>query len=353
MKVYFTLLLLCCGCLLSAQRERVTRGFKDTRAVNIHSVETLPKGKLDVRISHRFGDLFGDEGGWGTFYGLEQAEDVAIGAEYGFSDRFTVGLYRAKGGGATPSGQTGLRRNLNGVLKTRLLHQETGGNPVSLALVGNVTFSTDQQIEGNANLIQSFPEFSHRFAFNSSLVVARKFGNDLTVQLVPGITHRNLVPFAGENTLISLGGAIRYQVGRVLAVIADATVPFSGVISTENGYQYPIGLGLEWDTGGTSSNSISPTRPVFSRPTTSPIRPIAGPTENSGWVSPSAAGSTCKGEPRLNVRRWRGCRIKLVKSHEIPDSFSPVVTAGLRRPPRAITRDRRGYTGGRGTYRPR
>ena len=250
MKLHITLLLLTCCCCLSGQRERVTRGFKDTRAVNIHSVETLPKGKLDVRISHRFGDLFGDDGGWQTFYGLENAEDVAIGAEYGFSDRFTVGIYRAKGGGATPEGQTGLRRNLNGVLKTRLMHQETGGKPVSVALVGNVTFSTDQQIEGNTNLIQSFPEFGHRFAFNSSLVVARKFGTDLTVQLVPGVTHRNLVPFAGENTLFSLGGAVRYQVGRVLAVIADATVPFSSVITPANGYAIPLGLGLEWDTGG-------------------------------------------------------------------------------------------------------
>lgn len=253
MKANLTFLLLILTGLtlnLNAQRERVSRGFKDTRAVNIHSVETLPKGKLDVRISHRFGDLLGDDGGWQTFYGLENAEDVAIGAEYGFTERFTAGIYRAKGGGATPSGQTGLRRNLNGVLKIRLMHQEESGNPFSMALVGNVTFSTDQKIEGNDNLIQSFPVFGHRFAFNSSLVVARKFGEKVSLQLVPGITHRNLVPFAGENTLLSLGGAARYQVTRVLAIMIDATLPFSSEITPENGYELPVGLGFEWDTGG-------------------------------------------------------------------------------------------------------
>ena len=250
MKIHLILLLLCCTLCLNAQRERVSRGFKDTRAVNVHSVETLPAGKLDVRIGHRFGDLLGDDGGWPTFYGLENAEDVAIGAEYGFTDRLTAGLYRAKGGGATPSGQTGLRRNLNGVLKIRALHQEEQGNPISLALVGNATFSTEQQIEGNDNLIQSFPEFSHRFAFNGSVVVARKFGEKLSLQVVPGVTHRNLVPFAGENTLFSLGGAARYQFSRVLAVIADATVPFSSALTADNGYQWPLGLGFEWDTGG-------------------------------------------------------------------------------------------------------
>lgn len=235
---------------LTAQRERVDRTFKDTRAVNLHSVETLPKGKLDVRISHRFGDMFGDNGGWQTFYGLETAEDVAIGADYGFSDNLTIGLYRAKGSGATPSGESGLRQNLNLVVKARVLHQEKNGFPFSAALVGNATFSTSQKIEGNDNLVQSFPKFAHRMAFYGGLVVARKFGSSLSLQLVPSVTHRNLVPFAGENTMLSLGGAARFQVSKVMAVLADVTVPFSNTLNANNGYHVPIGFGLEWDTGG-------------------------------------------------------------------------------------------------------
>ena len=71
---------------VSGQDQRVYRTFKDTRVVNVHSVETLPARKLDVRISHRFGDLLGDNGGWPTFYGLETAEEVGIGCDYGLSD---------------------------------------------------------------------------------------------------------------------------------------------------------------------------------------------------------------------------------------------------------------------------
>jgi len=249
-KLYFLPLLLLLSLSLTAQRERVQRTFKDTRAVNIHSVETLPKGKLDVRISHRFGDMFGDNGGWPTFYGLETAEDVAIGAEYGFSNNFSLGIYRAKGSGATPSGESGLRQNLNLVGKFRALHQQENGFPFSAAVVGTMTFSTSQKIEGNDNLVQSFPKFAHRMAFNGSLVIARKFGSALSLQIVPGVTHRNLVPFAGENTMFSLGGAARFQVSRVMALIADATMPFSNTLTAENGYQLPIGFGIEWDTGG-------------------------------------------------------------------------------------------------------
>lgn len=243
------LFLLCAPLILPAQRERIHRTFKDTRVVNVHSVETLPKGKLDVRISHRFGDMFGDDGGWATFYGLEVAEDVAIGAEYGLSERLNIGLYRAKGAGRTPSGQAGLRQNLNFILKSRLLYQEENGFPFSAAVVGTATFSAAQRIEDNQDLIQNFPRFAHRMAFNGSLVVAKKWKN-LSLQIIPGITHRNLVPFAGENTLFSFGGAARYQISRVMALVADATVPFSNTITVDNGYSIPVGFGLEWDTGG-------------------------------------------------------------------------------------------------------
>lgn len=243
------LLLLICSCTLSAQRERVYRTFKDTRVVNVHSVETLPKGKLDVRISHRFGDMFGDDGGFKTFYGLETAEDVSIGAEYGFTDNFNMGLYRAKGAGRTPESNSGLRQNLNLVAKLRLLHQETEGFPFSATIVGTATMSTAEKIENNVDLIQSFPIFAHRMAFNGSLVLAKKM-KSLSLELIPGVTHRNLVPFAGENTIFSLGGAARYQVSRVMALVADVTVPFSNTITSDNGYSIPVGFGMEWDTGG-------------------------------------------------------------------------------------------------------
>lgn len=243
-------LVLLLSCSLSAQRERVYRTFKDTRVVNVHSVETLPKGKLDVRISHRFGDMFGDNGGWPTFYGLETAEDVAIGAEYGLSDNFNLGLYRAKGSGATPAGNAGLRQNLNLVTKIKVRHQEVDGFPFSAAIVGNATLSTSEKIADRDDIVQSFPKFAHRMAFHGALVVARKFNNNFSLELIPGVTHRNLVPFAGENTMLSIGTAARYQVGKVLALVADATFPFSNTITSENGYSPPVGFGLEWDTGG-------------------------------------------------------------------------------------------------------
>lgn len=232
-------------------QDAVFQTFKDSRAVNIQSVETLPKRRLDVRIGHRFGDMLGDNGGWPTFFGLENATDVMIGAEYGFSDNFTAGLYRTKGAGAMPQGQAGLRQLVNGVFKYRLLRQKEGkGSPFTITLLGVSSMATSKRIEGNPDVLRSFPNFSHRMAFTGQLLIARKFSDGFSLQVVPGYTHRNLVPFEDENGLFSLGAAARVQLSRVFGLIADVTVPFSERRTADNGFYPAIGLGLEIDTGG-------------------------------------------------------------------------------------------------------
>ncbi|MCB0546736.1 MAG: hypothetical protein KDD19_04060 [Phaeodactylibacter sp.] len=225
--------------------------FKDSRIVNIQSVETLAKRRLDIRIGHRFGDALGDNGGWPTFYGLENATDVMIGAEYGFSDNFTAGIYRTKGAGAMPQGQAGLRQLVNGVFKYRLLRQKDGeGTPFTLTLLGVSSLSTSKRIENNPDVLRSFPNFSHRMAFTGQLLIARKFSDGLSLQLTPGYTHRNLVPFEDENGLFSVGAGARVQLNRVFGLIADITVPFSERRNSDNGFYPAIGIGLEIDTGG-------------------------------------------------------------------------------------------------------
>ena len=249
---YWTLFVLLLVGNLRAQ-DFVYQTFKDTRAVNVHSVETLPKGRLDVRISHRFGDIAGDNGGWPTFFGLEQAADVAIGADYGFTDRLMLGLYRTKGAGVTSDGYAGLSQLINTIGKFRLARQrEDGIIPFSATLMGLASMSTAQKLEGPGaeGLVASFPKFMHRFAFHGQLILARKFGDGFSLQIMPGFTHRNLVPFQDENDIFTVGAATRIQITRTFGIVADAVFPFSGGRTTDNGYYPAIGIGLEMETGG-------------------------------------------------------------------------------------------------------
>lgn len=250
-KRFFSLVVCLITCSLLPAQEKIYQTFKDTRVINSQSVETLAKRKLDFRVSHRFGDLAGDNGGYKTFFGLDNASDILIGVDYGVTDNLTIGLHRTKGAGSMPDGNSGLRQLLNGVVKLRFL-QQTADNkvPVSMALVGIASLSTAEKIEDNPDIIRSFPKFAHRMATHIELLLARKFSDRFSLQLIPGFTQRNLVPFEDENGIFSLGLATRIQVTKVMALIGDVTFPFSERRTTANGFYTPIGVGLEFDTGG-------------------------------------------------------------------------------------------------------
>ncbi|MBR9922478.1 MAG: hypothetical protein GYB31_16695 [Bacteroidetes bacterium] len=244
------LLFILAGLPLFGQEDGAYRTFKDTRVINAHSAEMLQKRKLDIRISHRFGDMFGASGGWATFYGLETAADILTGADYGVTDDFTVGLYRTKGAGDR-------KQLVNGMLKYRLVRQKAEGAPISLAGVFVSSLSTMPRQE-NAQGVASFPKFIHRFAFSGQVIIARKFSNAFSMQIMPGYTHRNLVADDDVNGIFSVGLAGRIQMTKVLGLILEGQLPLNGPQSPFSGeerlsgppYQPAIGVGFEIDTGG-------------------------------------------------------------------------------------------------------
>jgi len=230
------------GLGLSAQEDKVFETFKDTRVINTHSVEVLKQRQFDFRIGHRFGDLLGDRGGWKTFYGLEQAQDILFGFEYGITDQLTVSISRTKGAGP-------LKQLLNGGLKYRILHQTESEMPVSLTVLGLGTYSTMQK-SSNPDAVNNFSKSAHRLVYGGQVLIARKFSNRFSLQLTPSFIHRNVVPFGDDNNLFSIGLATRIQLTKVFGLLVDATIPFSDLRTSDNGFYAPIGVGLEVDTGG-------------------------------------------------------------------------------------------------------
>lgn len=228
----------------------VARTFKDTRIINTHSVETLAKRKLDFRIGHRFGDFLGDRGGFQTLFGLENASDIMIGLEYGVTDNLSIGLFRTKGAGSMPNGSPGLRQLLNAVIKYRLVRQKEGGTPFTITAVALNSLSTAEKVPDNPDIIANFSKFSHRMASNFQLLIARKFSDGFSFQVIPAYTYRNVVAFNDENGIFSLGLATRIQINKVFGLIADFTMPFSDIRTTENGFYPAMGIGLEIETGG-------------------------------------------------------------------------------------------------------
>ncbi len=237
-----TLLFLSCFIFDMKAQEGNVQSFKDTRVINTHSVETLPAHKLDVRIGHRFGDFAGDRGGWPNFYGLENAADVLIGADYGITDNLTVGVNRTKGVGI-------LSRLINGSLKYRLVRQQKNGIPFSAAIVGEASVTTLQR-SSNPNSILFFEDFGNRFIYSSQLLVSTVIANNFTIQVSPGILHRNVVDNLDVNTFFNVGIQAKLQINRGFAVIFDSTFNFRDTEDLNGDFHIPLGFGFEFDTGG-------------------------------------------------------------------------------------------------------
>jgi hypothetical protein len=216
--------------------------FKDRKIINSFSTETLPKNMLDFRIGHRFGDMFGDDGGWPTFYGLENARDILIGLDYGIGNNLMAGINRTKGAGP-------LKMLVNGYLKYKLAGQKnTTHRPVAVSFLAMTSLSTMPRSD-EISAVSNFPKFAHRLTYHFQMMVAKRFSDRVSLQFTAGFTHRNFVDLDDVNYLVHIGGAGRFQLSRRLALILDANLP-ARFRDIDERYEDPLGIGLEWETGG-------------------------------------------------------------------------------------------------------
>lgn len=225
-------------------QDYVYRTFNDTRVISGHSVETLEGGAMDVRISHRFGDMFGDFGGAQTMFGLDDLADVRIAFEYGVTNNLTLGFGRSKGAGP-------YRQLLDGLAKYKILAQTKDGSmPITMTLLGAGTYDL-QNASTDPTAPNSYRETAHRFAYCSSLIIGRKFGDRFSLQLSPSYVHRNFVAFDDQNGIFSVGAATRLKVSKMIGLIAEYhyLVPYNRTTSFGT-YFNPVGIGIEFDTGG-------------------------------------------------------------------------------------------------------
>lgn len=224
--------------LLQDQMENTTdftsATFKATRILNGHSIERMPDGQLDFRISHRFGRL--NTGAY-EFFGLDQA-NIHLSLEYGIKDWVMVGLGRGT-----------FEKTVDGFTKFSLLRQSEGYRimPVSITLMSGI------YIKG---LHWENPErenyFHHRLAYAHQLLIARKFSPGFSLQLTPSYLHRNLVETTNDpNDLFAIGAGGRLKLTKRISLNGEyffVLTPNNKTPSTE--FYNPLSIGFDLETGG-------------------------------------------------------------------------------------------------------
>ncbi len=204
--------------------------FAASRISLTQSVEPTVKGQLMFDIQHQFGPI---NSGISEFFGLDQAT-TRLGLTYGVLDWLSVGIGRA-----------GLYKTYDGSVKVRILRQkEKGSSPLTLSYFGNIGVNTT---EWNYDNVPYY--FSHRLSYVNQLLIARKFGDHLSLQMSPTFIHRNFVESVdADNDVWDIGIAARYLFAEKYSVTVDYHYLLSKY--TADNYNNSLTLGFNVITAG-------------------------------------------------------------------------------------------------------
>ena len=206
--------------------------FKTSRIVIGQSIENPAQGNMLFLVTHHFGAL---NTGYSNLFGLKQAA-IRIGMEYGLSKRLAFGI-----------GLNTDRNTWDGFLKYKVLRQKSGGKkfPFSLSLFANTAvYTTKWENPDRKNYLSS------RMSYCIQVLIARKFGSRLSLQITPSMVHKNLVPTSADhNDIFTLGGGGRMKISNRVSINAEYHHIFKGQVGSSKVYD-SFSTGVDIETGG-------------------------------------------------------------------------------------------------------
>jgi len=208
-----------------------TATFKTTRLINGHSVENVGKGVLDVKVSHRFGNI---SEGFYELFGLDKAS-MRAGFDYGITKNIMIGV-----------GRSTFQKTYDGFIKVKILQQSRGKKnmPITLSYIPTIALKTihyeDPKIDNH---------FRSRLSYSHQLIIGRKFSDNTSLQLMPVFIHQNLVTLAREsNDIFAIGIGGRQKISKRVSLNAEYYYVLPG--TRLNGTNNSLSLGFDIETGG-------------------------------------------------------------------------------------------------------
>ena len=244
MKLFYIILIILISPLLSQddlleildddldKSEFVESAFKGTRVVNAQSLE-IPKPKiLQFMIQHRFGSI---ENGFYDLFGMDYAT-IRFDFHYGLTDRISIGI-----------GRSSLDKIYDMFLKTKLIRQTSGSKsfPFSVLFYSDIGIDTKRKPEIYPSVKDNF---SNRLLYVNQFIIGRKFSRNLSLEILPTLVHRNLVPTnEDDHDQASIGIAGRFKLSNRLSINADYFIPIG---DRKDNYKNSLAIGIDYETGG-------------------------------------------------------------------------------------------------------
>lgn len=211
--------------------------FKTTRIINGHSIENTPKGILDLKVSHRFGML---NQGAKDLWGFDNAR-MRFGFDYGITDKLMIGV-----------GRSTFQKQYDGFLRYKLIRQSTGKRnmPVSVGFLSAMMIKTAAVPDDGINK----NHFSNKLNYAFQLIIARKFSDNTSLQVMPTVVHHNRVPEGSRNDVAAIGLGGRQKISKRVSINAEYyyVLPKTRTVPLDSAIQYynSLSIGFDIETGG-------------------------------------------------------------------------------------------------------
>ncbi len=208
--------------------------FETVTLIDNHTTMNPYKGAMNIEIQHRFAPISTIS----DLFGIYGSANTRMAVAYGITDNIMLGF-----------GTTRKDKLQDLEWKVSLLQQtESGKMPVSVSYVGNAVLNaSDAANFGPENEFK----FAHRLSYMNQVLVSRKFGEKIGVQIAPTFVWMNAVQEGYNNANFSVYGGLRAQVLGFHSIIFEYEQPINKPADVD---VYPnLSLGVEI---GTSTHSF-------------------------------------------------------------------------------------------------
>jgi Membrane bound beta barrel domain (DUF5777) len=227
--------------LLDKQNESninyTTATFKAPRLINGQTIETVSKNHLNFWISHRFGAV--NSGFIDNFFGLDEAR-IRLGLEYGLTDQLTIGV-----------GRSSQEKAYDYYAKYKAIRQS---NKVPVTVTAYLSGAAVTAVTGytmESGSVMKFNDNIERQTYCAQLLIARKFNDRLSLQIMPTVIHFNKTESSDmKNDMVALGFGGRLKLTKRLSLNAEYYLADHSKTTTEQKYHNSLSVGFDIETGG-------------------------------------------------------------------------------------------------------
>ncbi len=228
-------------------KQKFTRAtFNSTRIINMQSVEIVSPGNLQFMISHHFSPIWrkdaNGQDNLANLFGLNSGLAYTyLSFDYSPTQWMNLGLAAAG------------RSRYEGWAKLKILRQQTGLKNIPVTVGWYSAFNVNAARDPTVTLSWN------KFSYIHQLLIARKFSDRLSLQLMPTLIHFNIVPYGINNSnnvySIGLGGKYKVTSNKNITFEYARQLNMYENLLDKNGnlYNYSpnlLSVGIEFNTGG-------------------------------------------------------------------------------------------------------